>query len=66
MAKYNVPVVQIDEVMMEDAVSHGGRILVVDIRKSISCNRSTNLSQSHSVLSDTALRDHLVETTLIE
>jgi glutamate racemase len=29
MAKYDVPVVQIDEPMMEAAVAHGGKILVV-------------------------------------
>ena len=29
MAKYNIPVVQIDEPMMEGAVNHGGKILVV-------------------------------------
>ena len=29
MAKYNIPVVQIDEPMMEQAVQHGGKILVI-------------------------------------
>jgi aspartate/glutamate racemase len=29
MAKYNIPVIQIDEAMMEQAVDHGGTILVV-------------------------------------
>ena len=29
MAKHNVPVIQIDEAMMEQAVDHGGTILVV-------------------------------------
>jgi Asp/Glu/hydantoin racemase len=49
MRKHGVPVIQIDEAMMEKAVSHGGRILVV-------ATHGPTVDSTRALLQETAAR----------
>jgi Asp/Glu/hydantoin racemase len=49
MAKYGVPVIQIDEAMMEEAVNHGGKIL-------IAATHGPTVDNTRALLEETAQR----------
>ena len=49
MAKHGVPVIQIDEAMMERAVTHGGRILIV-------ATHGPTVDSTRALLGETAAR----------